>query len=197
MRRAEAFGMMLLGLALVAGCGEDSPIPRPRGFFRIEMPERQWREVESPCGPRFEVATYAGAVPADNGGSADGFCGFNVAFPMFQAVLHCTYVELSGSEQLDKLVEDAHNMAFNHDIKATGIGRQQFEFAERGVFGLVYNLEGPVATPVQFYATDSLMHYLRGSLYFAHEPQPDSLRPSLEHIRDDLAHLIETLQWPQ
>ena len=187
----------MAGLGLFASCGDESPIPRPRGFFRIEMPERQWREVESPCGPSFELANYAGAVPADNGGSAVGFCGFNVSFPMFEAVLHCTYVELSEPEQLDKLVEDAHNMAFNHDIKATGIGRQQFEFVERGVFGLVYNLEGPVATPVQFYATDSLNHYLRGSLYFAHEPQPDSLKPSLQHIRGDLAHLIETLQWPQ
>ena len=196
MVRTESFALALLGLLLLASCGQEAPIPRPRGFFRIEMPERQWRQVESTCGPQFEVAQYAGVVPADNGGSADGFCGFNVAFPMFQAVLHCTYVELARSEQLDKLVEDAHGMAFNHDIKATGIGRQQFEFAERRVFGLVYNLEGPVATPVQFYATDSLNHYLRGSLYFAHEPQPDSLAPSLGHIRGDIAHLIETLQWP-
>ena len=59
----------------------------------------------------------------------------------------------------------------------------------------MYNLQGPVASPIQFFATDSCEHFLRGSLYLYHSPNPDSLQPSLAHIEKDIVHLIETLAW--
>jgi hypothetical protein len=43
--------------------------------------------------------------------------------------------------------------------------------------------------------TDSTKHYLRGSLYFDAEPNPDSLAPVVEFFRNDIIHLIETLKW--
>jgi hypothetical protein len=56
-------------------------------------------------------------------------------------------------------------------------------------------LSGPVASPLQFFATDSTNHFLRGSLYFDHSPNPDSLKPSLAHVEQDIIHLIESLAW--
>ena len=44
-------------------------------------------------------------------------------------------------------------------------------------------------------ATDSANHFLRGSLYFLHVPNPDSIAPALEHVTKDVVHLIETLKW--
>ena len=87
-------------------------------------------------------------------------------------------------------------MAFSHDIKALGIGRKRFAFPDHGVYGVLFELDGPVASPLQFYATDSTHHFIRGSLYFNHVPNPDSLRPSLERVREDTRHLLETLKWP-
>lgn len=171
------------------------PVPKPRGYFRIALPERSLREATSGCGPTFDLPQYAGCATATPGEEA-GFCGFNIVFQGFQAVVHCTYVAMDGSaEMLEALVGDAHDLAFNHDIKATGIGRQLFHFPERKVHGLLYDLDGPVATPLQFFATDSLDHFVRGSLYFNHEPNPDSLAPALSHVRADLVHVIETLAW--
>ena len=80
-------------------------------------------------------------------------------------------------------------------MKAAGIRTQQFDFKEQRVSGVMYNLQGPVASPIQFFATDSSTHFLRGSLYFDHSPNPDSLQPSLAHIEKDIVHLIETLAW--
>jgi hypothetical protein len=39
------------------------------------------------------------------------------------------------------------------------------------------------------------MHYLRGSLYFATEPNADSLAPVISYFREDIIHMIETLNW--
>ena len=187
--------LLLLTWGAWSGCRERLPVPKPRGYFRIDMPERLLRDESSGCGPRFELPKYAGCVSASMS-ETEGFCGFNVVFPAFQAVLHCTHVSLDGSTaMLDALVADAHDLAFNHDIKATGIGRQIFTFPEQEVYGLMYDLRGPVATPVQFFATDSSHHFVRGSLYFNHEPNPDSLRPALAQVRADVVHMMETMKW--
>ena len=58
----------------------------------------------------------------------------------------------------------------------------------------MYNLQGPVAVPFSF-LLPTASHFLRGSLYFDHSPNSDSLQPSLAHIEKDIVHLIETLAW--
>ena len=68
---------------------------------------------------------------------------------------------------------------------------------ENRVYGILYDLKGNTATAVQFYVTDSVNHYLRGSLYFSAEPNADSLAPVISFFRDDIIHLIETLKWKE
>ena len=47
----------------------------------------------------------------------------------------------------------------------------------------------------QFYLTDSIEHFLRGSLYFKVVPNNDSLQPVIDFITDDVRHLIKSLEW--
>jgi len=83
----------------------------------------------------------------------------------------------------------------NHINKADAINEQIFSDAENSVYGILYDLKGNTASAVQFYATDSIKHYLRGSLYFSAEPNADSLAPVIDFFREDILHLIETLRW--
>jgi hypothetical protein len=52
-----------------------------------------------------------------------------------------------------------------------------------------------VASSVQFYATDSLRHFLRGSLYFFTTPNVDSLAPSIAFLTRDIEYLMQTIEW--
>jgi len=83
----------------------------------------------------------------------------------------------------------------NHIIKADAINEISFSKPENKVYGILYDLKGNTATAVQFFLTDSLKHFLRGSLYFSAEPNSDSLAPVIEFFRDDIVHMIETLNW--
>jgi gliding motility-associated lipoprotein GldD len=179
-------------LALVA-CQPEST-PKPRGYFRIEHPEPEYRRVEPECPVAFELPQFAAIERVVGAESEDGSCWFNVVFPSMEARWHLTLASMEGRD-LDQLIEDAHQLAFSHDIKAVGIGRKRFSFPDRGVYGVFFQLDGPVASPMQFYATDSTRHFLRGSLYFNHVPNPDSLAPSLERVLADSQHLLETLEW--
>ena len=57
------------------------------------------------------------------------------------------------------------------------------------------NIEGDVATPFQFYLTDSTTHFLRGSLYVKSKINQDSLAPVYEFLKRDAMHMINTFQW--
>jgi len=71
------------------------------------------------------------------------------------------------------------------------------ENRQKSVYGILYNIRGNAASSIQFFVTDSVSNYLRGALYFSAQPQKDSLAPVIEFFREDVIHLIETLEWKQ
>jgi gliding motility-associated lipoprotein GldD len=85
----------------------------------------------------------------------------------------------------------------NHITKADAINEQLINDVGNRIFGILYDLKGNTASAVQFYVTDSVKHYLRGSLYFESEPNADSLAPVIDFFREDVIHLIETLKWKE
>lgn len=182
---------------LAIGC-QDPPLPRPKGYFRLEVPEATFVPKTTPCPLQFEAPTdsrvESAAVPPTSPSPEEGQnCWFNLAYPQWKARLHCTYIPLRGD--LETRLQEAHDMTFGHEIKSSGIAKRRFDFPEHRVHGLVYELDGPVATPLQFFATDSLNHFLRAALYFEHAPNPDSIAPAYNRIAQDVIHLIETLEW--
>jgi gliding motility-associated lipoprotein GldD len=56
-------------------------------------------------------------------------------------------------------------------------------------------MKGNAASPAQFYVTDSVRNFLRGSLYFNHTPNADSIAPAANYVLQDMIHMIETLEW--
>ncbi|MEL6972389.1 MAG: hypothetical protein AAFO02_19640, partial [Bacteroidota bacterium] len=66
---------------------------------------------------------------------------------------------------------------------------------DNGVSGIAFDIDGPAASPFQFFLTDSTQHYVRGSLYFNTKTRADSLAPVIDFVRTDILHLIETFEW--
>jgi len=54
-----------------------------------------------------------------------------------------------------------------------------------------------VATPLQFYLTDSTRNFVRGSLYFNFIPNNDSMRPVINYLKEDVKHIISTFEWKE
>jgi len=63
------------------------------------------------------------------------------------------------------------------------------------VSGIIFEMSGEVATPVQFFLTDSTQHYLRGSVYFYSQVDPDSMAVVYDFVKEDVAKLIESFEW--
>ena len=175
---------------LLASCSE-TPAPKPRGFFRIDMPEKKYTLfTDTSCPYRFETPQYSYVLPDTNRFAEP--CWKYILYPKFGAQLYLTYKPLKNN--LAQMAEDSRGFAYKHTIKANGIDENVVK-TQNNVYGVVYDIGGNAASNMQLYVTDSLRHFLRGSLYFNAIPNADSLRPSLEFIRKDVLHLINTLQW--
>jgi gliding motility-associated lipoprotein GldD len=188
---------ILLLLALATGCKEIA-IPRPKGYFRIDLPKREYVKYDNikdnhkdlPLSfeyPAYGTVTYSAADKKEPG-------WMNIEFPAFKAKIYLTYKDINNN--FAGLMEQTYKMNVkNHVSKADAIREQVIANQDAKVYGILYDLKGNTATAVQFYVTDSVKHFLRGSLYFAAQPDADSLAPVIDFFRRDIVHLIETLNW--
>jgi len=184
---------------IIAVCGvllfscTSSPVPRPEGYFRIELPDVEYTDGLPMCGPSFKIPVYSFIENVKS--TNENSCWFNVRFPKFKARLHCTNILLD--DNLESLIKDAQDLVFSHDLKASGISRTRVYNENSSIEsrGVLYLLEGPVATPIQFFLTDSTEHFLRGSLYFDNRPNADSTAPVISRLIQDVEHLMKTVTW--
>lgn len=187
-----------VALMLFCFCGcRETAVPKPKGYFRIDLPEKEYVSLkEGDLDPEiplaFEYPVY-GTIPAKGESNTEpGF--FNIEFPAYKAAIYFTYRDINND--LASLIEQTYTMNVkNHVIKAEAIDEQIINNSQSKVYGILYDLKGNTATAVQFYVTDSVKHYLRGSLYFESEPNADSLSPVIDFFREDIIHLIGTLKW--
>ncbi len=191
-KAVQAIGCAVLGACVLVSC-QGHYSPKPRGYFRIEYPEKSYQPFDSSCPYTFRFPAYAQMEP-DLTRDAQP-CWMDVYFPGFNARIHLSYMPIADAETFNELVEDARTFAFNHTVKATAIDQRRIDLPERRVHGMVYSIRGNTASSIQFFLTDSTDHYLRGSLYFNERPQLDSIQPIIEFLRPDIDTLIHSLRW--
>jgi gliding motility-associated lipoprotein GldD len=178
--------------ALISACGSDYS-PKPRGYFKIALPEKKYQNYTSDCPFSFEFPLYASVLLDKNRNAKP--CWIDVFYPQFNGRVHLSYQTFNDKKQFDALVEDARTFAFKHTVKATAIDEALISYPEKKVYGIYYSIDGNTASSVQFYLTDSTKNYLRGALYFNEQPRLDSIQPVLDFLKKDIDHMIKTFKW--
>ncbi len=185
-------GLVLL-MTLTTSCTED-PVPKPRGYFRIDLPPDSTHTVPSHCPFTAEVPVYARLVEGKGIGPDDGrTCWTNMLFPDQRGAVHMTWRRVEGD--LPELVRDAHEFKQKHQVLATRIKVEEVLRDSARVFGTIFAVDGNVASPMVFYLTDSVSNFLYGALYFDVRPNADSLAPVTERIRTDIRSFAHSLRW--
>jgi len=183
--------LLLILFLLIASCSEP-PIPRPRAFFRIELPPKEYRLFDESYPYSFEYPVYA-EINRDLSPLAEPHW-LNIDFPRFKARIHLSYKPVDNN--LGTYLDDFHRLLHKQIPKATAIRDDFFSNTEDQVYGIVFQVRGlGVASTNQFFATDSINHYLRGALYFSVIPNNDSLAPVIEFLNEDIQHFMQTLRW--
>ncbi len=169
----------------ISSCKKDV-IPKPSSHLRLDYTIAEYTAFENTCPFTFNMNTNAIIK-----GQKD--CGFTIHYPKMKASLFLTYKTVNGD--IDKLLRDAQKLTYEHVIKADDIIEQPYINNEKKVYGMFYNVSGNAATNSQFYATDSINHFVTGSVYFYAKPNFDSIMPASDYIKNDMQTLMESLKW--
>lgn len=183
----------IFSLLFSTGCDDDDTVysPKPRGYCRIDFPEKIYRVYDSLCPYMFEIPVYSHMEQDRHKGAEP--CWINLEFPQFKATVHLSYKAVENN--IAKYLEDSHDFANKHQVKATGLEEITVLRDSARVYGLLFDIAGNTASSVQFYLTDSTRHFLRGALYFNSVPNIDSLKIVVDFLKKDVMHLINTTKW--
>lgn len=160
-------------------------------YFRIDLPQRSYQQLDTTFPYSFEYSRSATLKPKSRNRSQQYW--IDIHYPQFKGTIHMSYKEVDNN--LENLLEDSRTLVYKHTIKADGISENQFENSKKRVFGMLYHIKGNTASSIQFTATDSTRHFLRGALYFMNHPNQDSLAPVIQYIEQDIQHMMETITW--
>lgn len=185
--------IFLLLIIICVSCGHHET-PKPRGLFRIALPERSYRAFDESFPYRFEIPEYSRLEP-DGRPQAEDYWA-DIVFDDFNARIHLSYKPVNHISELHDYFGDAYTFVHKHIPKATGIREETFIHPEESVYAMLFRIRGrEAASAIQFYATDSISHFLRGALYFNLTPDNDSLAPVIDFLEEDIRHMIATLEW--
>lgn len=191
MAKITRFWIFIAIVFFAASCNQEYT-PKPRGYFRIDLPEQQYAKFDTTYPYSFEYPVYAKIVP-DTRATSESYW-LNIDYPQFKGRLHISYKPVHGN--LIEYLEDSRTFVLKHIPKADAINDSLIYRPEDHVYGLIYYIGGAgAASPCQFFVTDSASHFLRGALYFNTSPNNDSLAPVIELVQSDIRHMIATFRW--
>jgi gliding motility-associated lipoprotein GldD len=185
-----------VSLLLLPGCkkeGQQNYVPKPKGYYRIDLPTHSYRQLPEKYPYTFEYSKYA-VIEPDTFKMA-GKDWIFISYPQFKANIQITYKPLNNNPALLKaFIDDSYKLASKHQIRASSI-REQRVLSKSGRTALLFRIEGDVPSPYQFYTTDSTGHFMRGAIYFPTATKNDSLAPVIDYLQADMVQLLNTLEW--
>ena len=195
----KIFGLIAI-IAVLTSCGGNSDYtPKPRGYFRIYYPKKEYRTFDTIYPFTFVYPKHAYVEKDLHPQASEKILNMkyllNMQFPQFNGTLHLSYETITSKKVFNELTEDARTFAFKHTVKATSIDQGVIRNPTRKIYGIYYTIEGNAASSLQFYITDSTKNYLRGALYFNTVPRLDSIQPVLNFVRKDVDTLIKSFKW--
>ncbi len=172
-------------LFMAVGC-KDEPLPKPYGHLRLDYLEAEYARFSNSCPFDFEM-NFDAVIKEKSP------CNFTIDYPKMKATIFLTYKPVNNN--IDSLLRDAQNLTYKHVVKADNIKERPFMNPMKRTYGMFYQVAGNAATNAQFYVTDSVRHFVAGSVYFYAKPNFDSIMPAASYVKNDMEHLMETLKW--
>jgi len=181
--------ILILVTCVLISCGDDAAQPKPKAYLALEYPAPTYKKVEFPCAYSFEINEIAKLKEA----KVKHPCWVDIDYPLLDGTIFITYQPVNNN--LKELLIDAQKLPLEHTVKADEIEGDTYINKKKKSFGTFYEVTGDAASQAQFYLTDSIHHFLTGSIYFRSKPNFDSIVPAANYLKNDIKHLMESVTW--
>lgn len=179
------FIFLLFAISIFTSCKDETVLPKPKSFLSLEYPKA---EYQTSLTNLYKLETNKKATVLVN--KKDWMI---IKYPKLKASINITYRPVENN--LKELFNEANKLTIKHASKADAIYSDEYEDPTERVYGKLNNVTGNAASSIQFHVTDSVSHFLIGSLYFEAQPNYDSIYPAIRYIEKDIKHLMSTTEW--
>lgn len=188
---------LILVILISFSCQEDY-VPKPKAYLRLDYPKADYKKTNTNNLFSFEKNLLASDLTYKKLESSTTSYAVNIEYPSLKGTIFLTYKGIEGNKNnLTTFLRDAQKFTLEHTKKADEIPITPYENKKQKVYGVFSEVKGNVASPAQFYVTDSINHFLTGSLYFYAKPNYDSILPAANYLQKDIKHIMETLRWKE
>lgn len=184
-KRFQGIFSFILILLLMEAC---SPAKK-KETSKVTFPKAEYALSTDSLPFTFDISNQAKLTWQKNK-PGEYFC--NVDYPQLNARLYCTF-HLITPDKFRVFAEESRKMAYQHTAVATGIKEKAYSNDTDHRYGILYDIQGNVATPIQVALTDSSHYFFNASLYFNTTTNSDSIAPVVNYIRQDIIRIMETL----
>lgn len=182
--------LLLISIIIVSSCKDEVMIPKPKAFLSLKYPNPSYSKIDNELPFSFDLNNL---VKIENIVEKKDNFDVKLNYDIINASLYLNYIKIENN--FNELISQNNFNLNNHAKVAIKASKQDFSDKNRKVFGTLYELIGPVASPSQFYVTDSVGNFLAGTLFFKIKPNYDSLLPAIFYVKNDIIRLIETIKW--
>lgn len=176
--------LVVLFFVTFLGCKEEV-LPKPKAMLRLDFPKNNYEEMATE-NFSFEINSTAKA-------NVQNINAMTIDYPKLKGSIYITYKKVE--DNLNTLLRDTQKLSYEHAAKADNIIEQPFVNQGKKVYGMFYEVTGNAASQAQFYVTDSVNHFVTGSLYFYAKPNYDSVYPAANYLQKDIRRMMESLEW--
>jgi gliding motility-associated lipoprotein GldD len=176
--------LIIVSISLIS-CGGDT-LPKPKSQLSLSYPAPSYKTTASECDYNFDL-NKLGIV------RYKGDCSAVIDYPTINGSIFLTYRKVDNN--INALLNDAQKLTYEHVRKADNIIEEKYVNETQNAYGMFYDIKGDAASQSQFYITDSTNHFLTGSIYFNAKPNYDSIYPAAMYLKNDIRHLMESIEW--
>lgn len=195
-------------ILIIVSCSEDNFIPKPPTHLMVDLPAHAYQKFSDTIHYSFDIPKiwsktndpkriYNGFYrghrrdPNDNR-SLTFYLGDKI-----NGEIHFQYTQIDSTNTLSKLVFETFKIKDEHKMRSQNPNEIKIIDKKRKVYGILFEFIGNSAVNFEFLLTDSTKNFVRSGLELRTTPNYDSLQPTLNYIKTDLIHLINTFQWEE
>ncbi|MDR3046478.1 MAG: hypothetical protein LBU51_02540 [Bacteroidales bacterium] len=189
----KLFFCLLVPILVACGNHDFDYSPKPKGYFRIDLPEHSYTQWDSLLPFTFD---YSKAAVCKVEAKKEHVFWIDITYPAYNAVFNIACIPLKNNLR-DLAVNEEKMVNFHIESgKADDVQLSYIEDPEAHVYGRIYDITGKeAATTLQFWISDSVKYYVRGALFFQFAPNNDSLQPVINYLKEDALQLVNSLKW--
>ena len=185
----KIISLLLIFFSIFYSC-VDSNLPKQGAFLRIEFPEPNYiapNEIKLPIDFYYNLS--AAVVNVTNSKQ------FSLNYPKMNLIVDMSLNKITKREDLENNFRDFSLTLETHSKKSNGIFIREYEDLNNRIYAKIFELRGDVASPIQFYLTDSTSNFINGSLNLKFKSKYDSIFPTIQYVKNDILVLVESLNW--